>query len=443
MKSTIYPRFNSKKITYLVLFGSLGVVLALTALLVIYDICSFGVLKTRAYIAVIAILYLSLDYYFLHKKHVKTANWMLIILYAGLAFATLLYWGLNSGIGIFAIGFVIILSGILLGSRSILPVAISVIFLLSLVQFIHSVGLIKPDLTSISEESSFLDVISYATILSIFALIAWISNSQMEKSLMRAYQAERAVKAQKGIIAKELEKESFRLRQVQLKEIQQLYKFATLGQSTAATLHELSNHLSILNLDIDDLKQHLKNSKAIENAKDGIEQINLMVRQVRKKLESHTTSKTFNALPSIHRVVKDLREKFHQKNVQLTYIHEGENTFFIKGDPFALMQVTTILLSNALDACYSSIDSHVTIRTKADTTELIISIKDNGIGVSQKVKRHLFSPTLSSKPSGLGVGLYIAKHLTESQFGGSIRLESKTPKRQGAEFIVSIPKKNN
>lgn len=430
---------GSNKVTYLVLYGSLGVSFVLTLLLIAYDEISFGGFRSRTFIALFIIGYLLLGYYLVRKKYIRTTNWMLIVLYASLAFTTLLYWGLNSGIGIFATGFIIILSGILIGSRSIFPVAISVIILLCIVQFIHSSGIIKPDLTAISEDSSFLDVVSYATVLSIFALIAWISNSQMEKSLIRAKHAEKMIKRQKDYLAMELKKESYRLRQAQLKEVQQLYKFATLGQSTAATLHELSNHLSILNLDIDDLKQHLKNSEAIENAKEGIEQINLMVKQVRSRLDSYDMTKTFNAFSITQRAIRDQRSIYKQKSVILKHTHIGERVFIIKGDQLTLIQIITVLLHNALDACYNSANPRVTIHTEINNKGMSISVTDNGPGVSNIIKKNLFSPLHSSKPSGLGVGLYISKHLVESQFHGTIQLKNLPHEQYGAKFTVFLP----
>ena len=431
--------FGSRKVTYLILYGSLGVSIILTSLLICYDLIYFNFLRERTFIGLITIGYLGLSYYFIRLRYIYAVNIMLIALYGFMAFITLLLWGLNSAIGIFATSFVIILAGILLGSRSIFPVTISVIILLCLVQIIHSTGIIEPNIKALSEDSSFLDVLTYTTVLSIFSLITWISDHQMEKSLKRAREAEQTIRTQKERLAHELEEESFRLRQVQLKEIQQLYKFATLGQSTAATLHELSNHLSILNMDIDDLKQQHKNSKAIENAKEGIQQINLMVKQVRRKLDSFDTRRSFNALNAIRRAIKDQQQRFDEKHVSLSYIHLGDSSFPVKGDPLALIQVVSILLHNAIDACFDFPNSEVAVKTVVEKRQLIISVQDNGVGIEDKVRNNLFSPTLSSKPSGLGVGLYIAKHLVESQFNGSIYLNEDTPS-QGAEFIISIPK---
>ena len=122
-----------------------------------------------------------------------------------------------------------------------------------------------------------------------------------------------------------------------------------MGQSTAATLHELSTHLSVLNLDIDDLNQQHASSQAIGNAKDSIAHINKMVRQAKHQLDTYGDYKTFNVHTVINRCVQDMQEKFARRNVTLANEARLVNTTTLKGSPLALMQVLTILLNNALE----------------------------------------------------------------------------------------------
>jgi hypothetical protein len=56
-------------------------------------------------------------------------------------------------------------------------------------------------------------------------------------------------------------------------KIFQLYRFAVIGQSAAATLHELSNHLSILMLDFDTIKTQHKTSKSFMRMQADVNQI--------------------------------------------------------------------------------------------------------------------------------------------------------------------------
>lgn len=101
------------------------------------------------------------------------------------------------------------------------------------------------------------------------------------------------------------------------------------------------------------------------------------------------------------------------------------------------MQVVTVLLNNALDACCDSHTPKVEVAIKNTEAALIISVSDNGPGLESGTKTSLFKPKVSTKTTGLGVGLYIARHLVVSQFKGTLKLaRSKT----GARFVIRIPR---
>jgi signal transduction histidine kinase len=433
-----FIHYGSIKVTRLILYGSLGAALILTLLLALYDTYVADTLRARTVISLGIIIYLLITKLLLRSGRLRTVSWMLIVLYTAMAFLTLLCWGLNAAMGIFTTSFIIVISGILLGSRAIFPVTIGIVAMLVIVQTLHGLELVQPDLEAMSEQSTYLDVVSYGTILGIFSLITWISNSSIERALQRARDAEKSMRAQKDHLAIELEKESSQLREVKLNELRQLYRFATLGQSTAATLHELSNHLTVLHMDIVDLKQQNQTSKAIKNAEDSIHQINKMVRLSRRQLNSYDDPKAFNAIRAINRSMKDFEEKFNYRHVLLTKTHEGvHGSFMVKGSSMALIQIISILLNNALDACYDAPDPRVTISLTETNTELKISVHDNGVGIDPELQDTLFNPVASKKTNGLGVGLYIAHHLTKTQFNGSLQL-GKTP--PGALFVITLPR---
>ena len=435
---------ESKLVKKLITYGSFWVAFIIIILVLGYDMLLMNDFRIRSIVGLLTIAYLAIGLYLATKKRQRTVSWMLIILYSSIAFSTMLHWGINTAIGMFSTCFIIILTGILLGSRFILPVTLSIIALLFGVQTIHFLTILTPDLPYSRRQLSYVDVVTYVTMLGIFSLITWLSDSQIEKSLKRAQLAKVAIRTQKELLAVELQKESSRLQEVQLKELQQLYRFATLGQNAAATLHELSNHLSVLNMDIDDLKQQHRNSRAIANAKEGIEQINVMVRQIRRKLNSYDDSKHFKVGPIVRRVVKDLSDTSKNKSIELTcHINKLGNTQ-ITGDPLALIQILTVLITNALEACTELARAKIVVRLDVIGALLTISVIDNGIGISKQTREILFTPTKSSKPTGMGIGLYIAHHLAVSHFRGTLRLEdTKEPSTAGAHFTVQLPTQSN
>lgn len=433
----LFEEYGKKRVTTALVRGSLVIAIALTCLLLVYDVTYGTFFRLRFWVALAVIVYLVVMEFLIRHGRYATANWLLIILYELLMSATLLMWGINSSVGILTACFVILLPGILLRPAYILPVSLATCALIVLIHTLHYTGVVTPDLSALSVQSTYIDVASYITILAIFALVSWISSRQTEQSLGRARKAEDTVRKQNALLSKELEQESSTLRQTQLKQIRQLHKFAILGQSTAATLHELSNHLSILNLDISDLKQQNKNSKAITHAEESIQHINNMVRQARAQLSASKEAVSFNALPVIRSVIKDIRHRQQPRNTPpIRLLTKGASGFHIKGDPMALMQIITILINNAVDACANTPEGKVTLTAVRTNERLNLTVTDNGPGVSLVSRKTLFIPKESTKQSGLGVGLYIAKHLIESRFGGSIRLAAS---KKGAVFAVSLP----
>lgn len=428
---------GTKKMTTIVLRGSVIVSVALTSLIYIHGSFSGNILGNRVLFGILIILYLLVAEYCARLRHYTLAGWMVMTLYSLLATITLLIWGLNAPVGILAVGFVVFLSGVILGPKHIPWVVLFVAIFLSVIQYIHSAGYIRPNLEALAKPSHYFDVIAYITIFAIFALISWLSGKQTEHSLERAKVAEEKVRTEKESLAQKLEEQSVRLRETQLQEMISLYKFAAIGQTTTATLHELSNLLSVLTLDIDDIGQQHQRSKAIINTRDGIDAINDLVRQARRQLHNNRNVEVFNAIPIIEQIVKDVQPKFRQRGVEIQKQIPHRNSFRIIGDTLNLSHVLTILLNNALDACMSIPNARVVVRLQQDQKTLKIDVIDNGVGISETQSLSLFSPQQSTKPSGLGIGLYITRHIVENQLHGKISFKSPAI---GANFSIQLPR---
>ena len=429
--------YSTQRMTAIVLRGSLVTSIALGALLLAHGMVANNIMTARIISVFIVILYLLLCEFLVKKRFFIAAGWLIIALYTFVSLVTLLYWGLNVSMGILSIGFVVFLSGLILGPKYIVWVMSIVIVLLISVQYLTYSGLVKPNLTVLAKPSDYFDVLMYITVFSIFALLSWLSSRQAERSLHRARDAEEKLRAEKANLVIKLDKQSRRLHQTQLQEMLRLYKFAEIGQSTTATLHELSNLLSELTLDIDDIGKSHQRSAVITNAKDGISRINHLVKQTRRQLHDNRTTEVFNAIPIIDQTVNELSLKFQNQRVLLTKHFSQRTSFKIVGDTLNLSHIITMLLNNALDACALKNDAHVSIRISQTKDTLSIHISDNGPGIPEHEAKHLFSPHESAKPNGLGIGLYITKHILETQFHGKISIHKVTA---GALFLIELPR---
>ncbi len=396
----------------------------------------------RIFLCLGAVLYLVCIKILIHRAHIMSAAWMLIALYVGLASLILLMWSINAPIGILVLGFIIVLAGVMLGARYIIPVTIVVIGLLSFLQLASRLGIVHPDYSSLAIASGFGDVVSYSTIFAVFALISWLSGRQMEQSLQKALVAEAALQSEKDLLAVRLEEQTRYLRESQLEEMRQLYRFAELGQQSTALLHELANHLTVLTLDIDDIQQRNHRTKAISHARESITHLDNMVGQVRHQLQETSASNVFNILTAVDEVVTNLSTMAAKVQVSLHYKKPtGQKAILGNGDALRLSQILTIIITNAIEAYgeapTSFAEPTVFIATHITQTTVEIMITDDGQGIPDNIRQQLFTPFQSSKKNGMGIGLFIAKSMIETHFKGTISLD---PSREYTRFIITLPR---
>ncbi|MCL1464628.1 trifunctional serine/threonine-protein kinase/ATP-binding protein/sensor histidine kinase [Argonema galeatum] len=114
-------------------------------------------------------------------------------------------------------------------------------------------------------------------------------------------------------------------------------------------------------------------------------------------------------------------------------------------------QVFMNLLANAIDALdesnqgcsYGEITNKITIETalSPDQKQVIIHIKDNGVGMSEAVREKIFDDSFTTKVvgKGTGLGLAIARQIVVEKHSGTLEVNSTLG--QGAEFAIAIPVK--
>ncbi|WP_066381784.1 MULTISPECIES: sensor histidine kinase [unclassified Anabaena] len=116
--------------------------------------------------------------------------------------------------------------------------------------------------------------------------------------------------------------------------------------------------------------------------------------------------------------------------------------------PGQLNQVFMNILANAIDALEESseqyiLDNHkqIFIQTmlSADEKQVLITIKDNGVGMPEEIKQRIFDYLFTTKKvgKGTGLGLAIAHQIIVQKHGGT--LEVKSVLGEGSEFAIAIP----
>lgn len=117
----------------------------------------------------------------------------------------------------------------------------------------------------------------------------------------------------------------------------------------------------------------------------------------------------------------------------------------LEADPYALTDLLVILLDNAIK--YSQTKKIVVIETKKTDGLLIITVTDQGIGISEKDLPHIFNrfwradlARSKTKISGFGLGLSIAKKIVETHKG---KITAKSKLGQGTTFKIQLPIKQS
>lgn len=139
--------------------------------------------------------------------------------------------------------------------------------------------------------------------------------------------------------------------------------------------------------------------------------------------------------------IERVQTQFMLKEVQLISQFSPELPS-VQADPDRLLQVLINLLSNAYQ--YSTAGGQVVLKAAAQSNEVLISVKDNGMGIPAEHLPHLFTRFYRVDKSrsrqsggGSGIGLAIARHLVEAH-GGTIWAES-AGLGQGSTFTFTLP----
>jgi two-component system nitrogen regulation sensor histidine kinase NtrY len=101
-----------------------------------------------------------------------------------------------------------------------------------------------------------------------------------------------------------------------------------------------------------------------------------------------------------------------------------------------LNSIFSNLLKNALQAIPADKQGIITVTLSATFDRVKVRISDNGTGIPEELKSKIFTPNFTTKSSGMGLGLSIAKRYAETA-GGTILFESEHDK--GSSFIVELP----
>ncbi len=135
---------------------------------------------------------------------------------------------------------------------------------------------------------------------------------------------------------------------------------------------------------------------------------------------------------SLALVAHDMRARQIETTLELS-----SASCVVEGDQVLLEQVLVNLLRNAMDAVAETPTRHITIRSVVTAADVELSVRDTGTGLPAEIIGSLFTPFVTTKTRGLGIGLTIAQRIVEAH-GGTIVAEENVG--GGAMFTMKLPR---
>jgi len=224
---------------------------------------------------------------------------------------------------------------------------------------------------------------------------------------------------------------------------QQLEHRAVLGDYTAAFAHDVRNPINSIYTGIQLLGAKLKpddpNQEVIGRIQNDCTRLNHLMESFlafSRPIEPRVEDIEVGIF--LQRIIDRWRPKFAKVNVN-PVLHVDDPIEKMRGDSRSLDQVFTNLISNALDAMTASGDTlairAVMNREISGHPQVEITVSDNGPGVPEDLREHIFEPFVTTRKQGTGLGLAITKQIVTAH-KGSISVDSFAG---GTVFTVRIP----
>jgi PAS domain S-box-containing protein len=229
-------------------------------------------------------------------------------------------------------------------------------------------------------------------------------------------------------------------------------KLATLGKLAHTVGHEIKhdiatalNYIDVLAYECTDNEELSEIYRDVQEAlSEAIDKFQNMLMVGRPKPhEKHL----IGVGDIFQRVEASMRRRAHSKKIDFSITYPDED-YELEADVEQLRQVLLNLFDNSIDAIEAKKHSgrptsekgRIELSAQARNGDLRISWKDNGCGISTDNISNIFTPFVTYKPTGYGLGLFIVKTIIENH-GGNVSVESEEGK--GANFEIAIPLSRN
>lgn len=217
-------------------------------------------------------------------------------------------------------------------------------------------------------------------------------------------------------------------------------RLAAIGQTAGMIGHDIRNPLQAITNELYIARQDIISSPDAEHTQEALESINLIQQQTdyiskivsdlqdyaRPLKPEYETVKLSDLVTSVFQTL-DIPEK-------VVISVDIQSFIDLRTDPTFIRRILTNLTNNAIQSMPDG--GKLEIKTSKTDNQVVITVSDTGKGIPEEIKPKLFTPLLTTKAKGQGLGLAVVKRLVEA-LNGTVTFESETGK--GTKFTITLP----
>lgn len=208
--------------------------------------------------------------------------------------------------------------------------------------------------------------------------------------------------------------------------------------------HQLSQPITGITLQTESVKRELINQgnqdklvQILDTVTEQLGKVSNLVANLRKLFGNKESEfKSFNLQEACDDVLEIIKPTLHSKNIKLIKSYSSNPT--VTGNSIQIQQVLINIFNNAIDAIENSKSPkrQIDLSISQDQSFAIIAIKDSGDGISPKIAFTMFELYQSTKPNGLGIGLWLCQEIINKHYG---KITGTNNPHGGAIFEVRLP----
>ncbi len=215
--------------------------------------------------------------------------------------------------------------------------------------------------------------------------------------------------------------------------------------------HEIKNPLGGIKGSAQLLARELPEERLAEYTNIIIQETDRLTSLVDRMLGPNTPPQ--KSMLTIHEVLERAAKLIELESTGLTVIRDYDPSIPVLGiDPEMMMQALLNLVRNSMQALENTPCPTITLTTRIERQFTIsgqrhkvvvrLEVKDNGPGIPDEIKDHLFYPMISKRPNGTGLGLTLAQSII-SQHNGMIEFDSQPGETLFTVFLPLLQKSEN